>query len=81
MKKFSEYVTEDDDMKTIHLVPHADGVTWKGKTARDSEKAYGVLGSRHPSMRSVDGKKKEDMSRYHSSIAKDSGFRIKFHDA
>jgi hypothetical protein len=81
MKRFSEYVSEEDDSKTIHLVPHEDGVTWKGKTDRDSHKAYGVLGARRPAMRSVDGKKKEDMMRYHSSIAKDSGFNVKFHDA
>ena len=80
MKRFSEFFGEDEDFKSIHLVPNKDGLTYKGRTNRDRDKAYGVLGTHFPARRSVDGKGPEDMKRYHSSIAKDKGFTVHFHE-
>ena len=80
MKRFSEFFGEGEDVKSIHLVPSKDGHTFEGRTKRDRDKAYGVLGTQFPARRSVDGKGPEDMKRYHTSIAKDKGFRVHFHE-
>lgn len=81
MKRFSEFFKEEEDVKSIHLVPSKDGHTYEGRTTRDRDKAYGVLGTSHPARRSADGKKgPEDMKRYHTSIAQDKGFKVHFHE-
>jgi hypothetical protein len=81
MKRFTEFFEEEEDIKSIHLVPSKDGHTYQGKTIRDRDKAYGVLGTQFPARRSADGKKgPEEMKRYHTSIAKDKGFRVHFHE-
>jgi hypothetical protein len=81
MKSFKEYVVEDEDFKAIHLVPSKDGHTYEGRTSRDRDKAYGVLGTQHPPRRSADGKKgPEEMKKYHTSIAQDKGFKVHFHE-
>ena len=78
MLKYNQYVAED---KSIHLVPHpTDKHVWTDKTDHDSNKAYAVLGTRHPDKAAVT-KSEPEMRKQHISIGKSKGYTVHFHDS